>query len=124
MLPDEKIMCHLTGFEKRCLDMVVNHKCRKWVHLKGVATDGKTAIDLYDCADHWGPQISQQATAQLSAQLDTVAKSIDALRDEVTNHKDQAIATSINQLNRQVETHVLRVDQLPPQGHSTPLLTG
>ena len=108
MLPDEKIMCHLTGFEKRCLDMVVTCKCRKWVRLQGRDKDTGAPIDLYDCADHWGPQMQQQSTAQLSSQLDTIAQSIDHLRKEVHQGNDQAMVGALVRLNDKLdETRVL-----------------
>lgn len=99
MLPDEKIKCHQTGFQETCFKCVTEHKCRKWARILGKDLAGNP-IDLYDCADHWASQIQQQATAQLSMQLDTIAASIDKLRVEVQSGNDSAIVGGIAQLNK------------------------
>jgi len=101
MLPDEAIMCHETGFEKRCFDMVTKCKCRKWVRVQGRDLNDKP-VDLYDCADHWGPQMRQQSTAQLSQQLTTIAKSIDYLRAEVGHSQDASIVGALDKLNTNI----------------------
>lgn len=103
MLPDSKIKCHRTGFTKACRDMVAKHNCRAWVRLTGRDKDTDAPIDLYDCADHWGPQIQQQAIAQLSKQLDTVAESIDLLRKEVQQGNDVALANTLDRLNAKMD---------------------
>lgn len=50
-LPDEKIMCHETGFEKSCRDMVIHARCRKWVQIIGTNPNTGEAINRWDCVD-------------------------------------------------------------------------
>ena len=116
MFPDDKTMCHRTAFEKRCFDMVVNCKCRSWVRVQGRDLNDKP-IDIYDCADHWGPQIAQQATAQLSQQLTTIAQSIDNLRKEVGHAQDASVVGALDKLNDNIR-------QLPGLGHDPQKLLG
>lgn len=99
MLPDDKTMCHRTGFEKRCKDMVVNCNCRAWVRIKGRHAETDAPLDLYDCADHWGPQIQMQATEVLQKHLLTIAQSVDQLRQEVKAGNDQHVVGGIASLN-------------------------
>ncbi len=101
MLPDEKKMCHHTAFEKSCFDMVTKCRCRKWVRVQGRDLNDKP-IDLYDCADHWGPQMAQQSTAQLSQQLTLIAQAIDALRKEVAAGQDASVVGALDRLNENI----------------------
>lgn len=103
MFPDDKTMCHRTGFEKRCRDMVVNCNCRAWVRIKGRHAETDAPVDLYDCADHWGPQIQMQATEVLQKHLLTIAESIDGLRKVVHDANDQQMVGAVARLNRQVD---------------------
>lgn len=52
-LPDEKVMCHNTGFEKSCLDMVVRCKCRKWLSIDCINANTGEKFKEYKCADEW-----------------------------------------------------------------------
>jgi hypothetical protein len=52
-LPDPGIYCHLTGFTKKCRDMVVKKGCRKWVRVQGQHPTEDREVHLYDCADQW-----------------------------------------------------------------------
>lgn len=54
-LPDEKIMCHETGFEKSCRDMVVNKRCRKWIQIQGANPNTGEQVNKWDCTDAWLP---------------------------------------------------------------------
>lgn len=97
-LPDEKIMCHHTGFEKRCFDMVTQSKCRKWRYLWG--TDPQTGVQLsvWDCVDGLQHQI----------QLDTgkavmhMVASLDKLATEVATSNDAGMANALMGINSQI----------------------
>ena len=95
MLPDDKTMCHHTGFEKSCFDMVTKCKCRKWVHFLGHNPQTGKDVDVWDCRDHldhfFNLQVVQ-ATRQATA-------SIDALRKEVAESNDQSVVGALSQLN-------------------------
>ena len=118
MLPDEKTKCHRTGFEKGCRDMVVNCNCRAWVRVKGRHAETDAPVDLYDCADHWAPQIHMQSTEVMQKHLLTVAQSIDALRKEVAQTNDVHMVGAIARMNRDLEMS----RGLVLNGSQTPLL--
>lgn len=99
-LPDKEIMCHHTGFEKRCFDMVVHSKCRKWVHVQGKNPQTNGDVDTFDCRDHVDHMLT---IAILQAQRQTTA-TVDALRKEVNEGNDQSMTGLIGNLNRQMES--------------------
>lgn len=103
MNPDKTTKCHRIGFQETCFTCVTEYNCRAWVRITGIDKDTGQPIDMYDCADHWGPRIQQQATAQLSEQLTTVAKSVDALRKEVQQANDQQMIGALARLNQKVD---------------------
>lgn len=103
MLPDEKKMCHHTAFEKPCFEMVTKCKCAKWVRVQGRDLNDKP-IDLYDCVDHWEPQMAQQSTAQISQQLTLIAQAIDLLRKEVGNAHDTSVVGALDRLNENIRS--------------------
>jgi hypothetical protein len=55
MLPDEKIMCHRTGFTMSCFDGVVKHKCQLWMHIEGKHPQTGHDFNHKGCADHFLP---------------------------------------------------------------------
>jgi hypothetical protein len=98
MLPDEKIMCHHTAFEKRCFDMVTQSKCRKWRNL--VMTDVQTG----ERTNHWDCVEGLQHQIQLDtgrAVMNMVA-SLDKLATEVSSANDSGMANALMGLNAQV----------------------
>lgn len=98
MLPDEKIMCHHTHFEKRCFDLVTQSKCRKWRNLVGTDPQTGTSLNVWDCVDGLQHQI----------QLDTgkavmhMVASLDKLATEVATSNDTGMASALMGLNAQV----------------------
>lgn len=108
MYPDKKTMCHRTGFTKSCFECVTEHNCRAWVRITGQSAETPPKpIDLYDCADHWGPQIHQNATIELRQHLLSIAKSIDAMRKEVNETNGAALSLALQNINNRV----LQVEQ-------------
>lgn len=110
MLPDEKVMCHRTGFTKTCFECVVTHKCRLWKH---VTLEGdprlppgatQSAVDHWDCADSLADLYLRD---MLRRQLQTTA-TVDKLSNEVKQANDAGMATALNGLNAQVR----RMEQL------------
>lgn len=51
MLPDEKVMCRYTGFDKSCFDMVTRCKCQHWVQLLGTNPQTGDPVDRWGCSD-------------------------------------------------------------------------
>lgn len=108
MLPDERIMCHHTAFEKSCFDMVTKCKCRKWVRVQGKDPQTNVDIDSYDCRDH----VDHMLTIAVLQGVRQTTASVDAMRSEVRQSSDQAMAGAIGRINRQVE-NVMAVASTP-----------
>ena len=85
MLPDEKVMCHETAFEKRCRDMVVNCYCRKWIQVMGNNPNTGEPINRWDCADAWAPMLAIN-TAQQARQT---AAAVESFRNETVRSNEQ-----------------------------------
>lgn len=81
MLPDEKVMCHHTGFEKSCFDMVTRCKCPKWVKLTGMNPNTGQPVDQYNCADHWLPLL----LVENSQQQRQTAAAVESFRNEMVD---------------------------------------
>ena len=84
-LPDEKIMCHRTGFDKSCFDMVTKCKCQLWVQVQGMDPQTEQIISRSACADSWMPKLTievAQMVRQNTASTDKVANEVNAGRDE------------------------------------------
>src|SRR5712691_8043638 len=47
MLPDKKVMCPYTGFQKSCWEGVAEHSCPKWIHIMGSDPNTGQAVDKY-----------------------------------------------------------------------------
>ncbi len=98
-LPDEKIMCHMTGFEKSCYDMVTKCKCRKWVHWQGEHPQIKgKVVDQWDCRDHLDHLMGIQVVQAIRQTTNT----INEWRKEVDQTNAGAIAGVLGHLNKQV----------------------
>ncbi len=90
MLPDEKVMCHETGFEKSCRDMVVNCRCRKWVSVRGTNPNTGELLDRWNCSDAWLPLLLIE-NAQQSRQI---GAAVESFRNETVRMNEQAMAAA------------------------------
>lgn len=79
MFPSKDVKCHHTGFTKRCHDMVVKHRCPKWVRISGNDPQTGEPAERYDCADAWLPFLLVENSKM---QHETKA-TIQALRNDV-----------------------------------------
>ena len=84
MLPDEKIMCHYTGFNKSCFDMVTKCKCQKWSKLTGMDPQTGKMLDHFACADQ---HIITLLLSNNKLQLETGA-AVESFRNEVVKRHD------------------------------------
>lgn len=85
MLPDDKVMCHETGFEKRCKDMVVNCHCRKWIQVMGNNPNTGEPINRWDCSDAWLPLLLIE-NSQMQRQT---GAAVESFRNEATRNNTQ-----------------------------------
>jgi len=86
-LPDEKIMCHRTGFEKSCFDMVTRCKCQLWVKVSGQHPQSEKPIDHYACADSWMPLL----TLEVANMVRQNTASTDKVATEIKGHRDDTV---------------------------------
>jgi hypothetical protein len=87
MLPDDKIMCHRTGFTVSCLDGVVKHKCRLWCHVTGTDAMDRD-IDVFGCGD----ELSLKFLHEIAKEERQTAASVDKVATEVRQAADIAAA--------------------------------
>lgn len=103
MLPDEKTMCHRTGFTKTCFECVVTHKCRLWKRVtltdRHPETGAEISKDTYDCVDSLQDLFWKD---MLRRQLQTTA-TVDELRKEVRTSNDAGMANALLGINREVQ---------------------
>lgn len=97
-LPHADVMCHHTGFEKSCKDMVLNCKCRKWVFVDGVNPNTGETVKKYDCVDAWLPALLIENAAQSRA----AGAAVESFRNEMAVRNEQAARATENILRRVV----------------------
>lgn len=94
MLPDEKIMCHRTGFQVSCYDGVTKHKCRLWCHVSGTDATGKD-IDVFGCGD----ELDIKLLHEISKEMRQAAASSDKVATEVKKASEEAAARDVHLIN-------------------------
>ncbi len=119
MLPDKKIKCHLTGFEKSCFECVTEHGCRKWTQILGTHPQTGEAVSRWDCADQWAPVLQVEQTAKLNQ----LATSVDSLRNETVRiatlqqiEKGEELVTRIQEQVKALEAPPQALKELPDAG--------
>ncbi len=111
-LPDKDIKCHHTAFEKRCFDMVVEHRCRKWCHFLGKHPQTGADIDAWDCRD----QLEHLFWIEAARQQRGTTASVDKLANEVAKANDSGMASALMGLNAQARrmAEALDTQQIAP----------
>lgn len=94
MLPDEKVMCHRTGFTMRCFDGVVTHKCRLWCHVSGTDAMGKD-IDVHGCGDEFALKMLHEVAKEIRQ----TAASVDKVATEVKQASEGAAMRDVMLIN-------------------------
>lgn len=87
-LPDKETMCHRTGFEKSCRDMVCNSGCRLWTQVQGAHPQTGETISHYNCADAWLPVMLVE-NSQMSRQT---GAAVESLRNEMRRDAEKTRA--------------------------------
>lgn len=85
MLPDEKVKCHRTAFEKSCRDMVVNCHCQLWVHISGFNRNTGQQMDHYACVD----RVKVDLTIENTQAQQSTAKAVESTRNEFVRSADR-----------------------------------
>lgn len=83
MLPDEKIMCHHTGFKVSCREGVTKHNCPKWTQVLGANPQTGKDMNRYGCADSFLPLLlieNSQMQRQTGAAVESFRNEMVKLR--------------------------------------------
>lgn len=67
MLPSKQRMCHRTGFDKSCRQLVADDACGRWRKISGVPASGKEE-DLWDCIDDHAHTLSLNILAAIQGE--------------------------------------------------------
>lgn len=85
MLPDEKIKCPYTGFEKQCREIVLSCKCPKFISIKQM--DNGEMKDVHGCADGFMPMLVIEGARQTYS----VGAAIESMRNEVVKQQEATL---------------------------------
>lgn len=85
MLPDRKIGCPYTGFNKTCFEGVTEHSCPKWVHILGVNPQTGEHIDKFGCSDSFMHHLLIE-NSQMQRQT---GKAVESFRNEVVKFNQE-----------------------------------
>lgn len=110
MLPDEKIMCHETGFEKSCRDMVINSRCRKWRQIQGTNPNTGEPLNQWDCVDGWMPFLTLENTQQVRQ----VGAAVESFRNEAARTSQVQTALIMNAARPHLDRS-REIDVIPDQ---------
>jgi hypothetical protein len=115
-IPDDKTMCHRTGFATSCFEGVTKHKCRLWkrVTMEGHPENAKP-VDHYDCADSL---VDLYLKDMLRRQLQTTA-TVDSMRKEVREANDAGLVHGLQGINQQLR-HLTQDAQAQIANGATP----
>jgi len=72
--PPEDMYCHLTGFEKKCLELVSSRKCHRWRMVQGTDKNTGQPVSGWDCIDNWQNHFTIEAN-QLINQVGAATES-------------------------------------------------
>ena len=63
-LPDEKVMCHHTGFQQNCRELVCSGKCNRWIQIQGYDANTGVQFNESNCIDNWTPRLLVEHSRQ------------------------------------------------------------
>ena len=66
-LPNEKRMCHHTGFKKQCRKLVTDGHCERWIHLQGYDVNTGVEFSESNCADDWHLKVGLENARQVKS---------------------------------------------------------
>jgi hypothetical protein len=84
MLPDKKVWCHKTGFEKKCFDMVTKKGCELWGYKVGLDRNTGQHEQVWGCTEKFafGLQI------ELIQQMRELGAAMEGMRNETARAAD------------------------------------
>jgi len=87
MLPDPKVKCPATGFQRSCREIIAECDCPKFVSIKGSDPQTGTIVDRHGCVDSFLPLLLIE-NAQMSRQT---GAAIESFRNEVVKANDETV---------------------------------
>ena len=112
-LPNEKRMCHLTGFTKKCRSLVTSGKCERWIHLHGIDRNtGKQMVDEGHCIDDVLPKLLVENT-QMAREN---GAAVESFRNEMVKVNQVTLALQSEELRQHLvgaNSRVLALDGKP-----------
>jgi hypothetical protein len=98
-LPDPKAGCHLTGFTKKCGDLVTKGICKRWMHITGVNPNTGETINEARCTDDWLPLLMIENS---KLQRETGA-AVESFRNEMVKANEMGLAALIGEARRALD---------------------
>jgi hypothetical protein len=99
MLPDPKIRCPATGFDRTCREIIAECDCPKFVKIAGTDPNTGVHIDKMGCVDSFLPMLlienakeSRQTGAAVESFRNNVSKVAGALLQVAVANRRDAIA--------------------------------
>lgn len=108
-IPDETVMCHRTGFQTSCRDLVLSRKCRRWKNVVGSDPQDKTkSINQYGCIDDFAQLLQIALIGEMRTCSAEVLRLRNELLDQVTQRR--VVAERRQRFEELESTHVARLD--------------
>lgn len=105
MLPDPKVKCPATAFERSCRDVVAECDCPKFVHVQFVNPQNGEKVDKYGCADAFMPLLTilgAQASNQTGAAVESLRNELVKEKEETAAQRGVALETLVRLSGREV----------------------
>lgn len=81
LYPDKESMCHRTGFEKSCRELVSSGACKRWRIVEGEHPQTKAVLRKWDCIDNHLLVLQLDQTKKLLE----MGAAIESFRNEVVD---------------------------------------
>jgi len=84
-LPNEKVMCHHTGFKQNCRELVCSGKCNRWIQIQGYDANTGVQINESNCIDNWTPRLlveNSRQTRSNAAAIENLTTEVDRAHQE------------------------------------------
>ena len=96
-LPDKDTMCHRTGFNKSCRELVVGEACKRWLQIQGNHPNSGEPLNKSMCNDDWLP-ILMMENSQMQRQT---GAAIESFRNEVVA-QNAALIPELPKANKRI----------------------
>ena len=102
MLPDKKVRCPATAFEKSCRDIVAKYDCPKFVKISGVNPNDGAPVDRFGCVDSFLPML----LIENSQQQRQTGAAVESFRNEMVKANDMNTQVLMSAANLRVTKQI------------------